>query len=152
VYNTSGFIITEPPVTRRIDWGGRSLDSGLLRAGNTNAGQGLATNQIRVWDAEGNSVYLEIQLQKPGATDWLNVSLVSIDGLAAGLVSAYPTGLTHQVVWNAAKDLGAPFTNSILLRARARDITLTGNWSDPVSPLSEMWTYPGISDHALFCQ
>jgi hypothetical protein len=99
------------------------------------SGSGLATNQVRLWDAEGNDSWLAMQFQMSGSTDWTNLTIVSIDGAAYGAVSAMPTGMTHQVVWNAAAALGAGVTNDLNLRARATDVTLTGDWSPPINYL-----------------
>lgn len=96
------------------------------------SGKGLATNQVRLWDAEGNDSWPEMQFQLSGSTNWTNLTIVSIDGLAYRAVSAMPTGAMHQVVWNAAAVLGTGVTNNLNLRARARDVTLTGNWSPAV--------------------
>lgn len=95
-------------------------------------GSGLATNLIRLWDAEGNSSWVEMRFQLSGATNWTNVTIVSVDGSAYGAASAPPTGLTHQVVWNAAERLGVGVTTNLLLQARASDLTQTGGWSAPI--------------------
>ena len=96
-------------------------------------GNGLATNQVRLWDAEGNNSWLQVQFQAPGWTNWANVTIVGIDGRAYGAVAAVPAGATHQVVWNAGRYLGAGYTNNLLLRARASDVTLIGDWSAAVT-------------------
>jgi len=99
-----------------------------------NSGHGLATNQIRIWDNEGNAALLELQFRQTNPpTAWSNATIVTIDGAAYGYAATHPTGITHTVVWNAVRDLGAGFTNYILLQARAHDVSLTGNWSPAVA-------------------
>jgi len=56
-----------------------------------------------------------------------------VDGQAVDRVAALPTGSDHVLLWNAGRDLGASFTNTVLLRARASDVTLTGDYSATVS-------------------
>ena len=105
----------------------------ILPAPNT--GGTLATVRVRVWDAEGNAALPFLQYQRAGTTYWLDATLVSADGSAyspATRVATLPTGLEHDLVWNAGHDLGAGFTNSVLLRARASDVTLTGEYSATV--------------------
>ncbi len=93
-------------------------------------GNGLATNQVTVWDDEGNASLIEMQFRLVGSTAWETImAMVGVDGTSYGAVSTHPTGTTHQVVWNAAQVFGAGYTNDLKLRARATDVTLTGNWS-----------------------
>ncbi len=107
-------------------------------------GSGLATNQIQLWDAEGNSAWLEMQFQVSGSTDWTNITIVSVDESTYGAVSAPPAGLTHQVVWNPGTQLGAGVTTNLLLQARAVDLTLTGAWSAPIEYHVDTGTPPAI--------
>ena len=97
-----------------------------------NTGGALATVRVRLWDAEGNAALPFLQYQRPGTTNWLDATLVSAGGSAyssATRVATLPTGLEHDLVWNAGRALGAGFTNTILLRAHASDVTLTGDYS-----------------------
>ncbi|MBI4326909.1 MAG: hypothetical protein HY674_16845, partial [Chloroflexi bacterium] len=98
-----------------------------------NAGGSLAHVDIRIWDAEGNASLPKLQFLSPGSTVWSNATLVNVDGLIYGSVSALPTGVTHHLKWHAANDLGAGFTNQVRLRAQAKDVTLEGPWSEEVS-------------------
>ncbi|MBI2926141.1 MAG: VCBS repeat-containing protein [Verrucomicrobia bacterium] len=91
----------------------------------------IATNQVRLWDAEGNNSAIEMQWSLDKTT-WSDLTLLSLDGKAAGPVAAPPTGTTHEVVWDAGRDLGAGFKSDIWLQARARDVTLPGGWSQAV--------------------
>jgi len=94
-------------------------------------GYGMGTNRVELRDAEGNASQIELQWSLDGQS-WSNLVLDSVDGATDQAVSAAPTGSVHQVVWNAAAALGAGFANSIQLRARGRDVSLTGNWSQTV--------------------
>ncbi|HWN96650.1 MAG TPA: C-type lectin domain-containing protein [Methylomirabilota bacterium] len=92
---------------------------------------GMATVTNRLWDAEGNAATLYLQYQLAGAADWRDATVVAVDGVAynpAFPVAALPGGVNHTVVWNALADLGCITTN-VMLRTRAKDITLLGDWS-----------------------
>ena len=52
--------------------------------------------------------------------------------MSAPALTAPPQGATHQIIWNAASNLGASFQGGVLLRARAADFANTGAWSEPV--------------------
>jgi len=99
------------------------------------SGGGLCRVAVRIWDAEGNRSLPFLQYQDFASSNWLDAALLLLDGRAYSLamaVDAMPTGTTHMLVWDAAKDLGADFTNSLLLRARSVDVSLWGKWSEPV--------------------
>ena len=98
-----------------------------------NSGGSLADVDIRIWDAEGNASLPTLQFLSPGSTVWSNATVVSVDGSIYGSVSALPTGVTHRLIWHAANDLGAGFTNAVHLRAQAKDVTLEGPWSEEVT-------------------
>ena len=93
-------------------------------------GGGIAEVEVRIWDAEGNASLPMLQYFLPSGTAWLNATLVGVGAAAYGSVPVLPTGATHRLVWNAAVDLGGSFTNQVRLRARAKDVTLPGPWSD----------------------
>jgi hypothetical protein len=89
---------------------------------------------VRLWDVAGDSSIPFLQYQFTGSTNWTNATLVLLDGAPyspSARVSALPTGANHTLVWNTMGDLGAVCTN-ILVRARAQDFILTGDWSVPV--------------------
>jgi hypothetical protein len=98
-----------------------------------NQGRDLARVDLRLWDAEGNAATPSLQYRLPNSPAWSNATIAAINGAALGPVAASPTGQTHQVSWNAGLDLGSGFTNSVRLRARAQDVTLTGEWSAEVA-------------------
>lgn len=98
-----------------------------------NAVASLAQVLLRLWDNEGNASLPMLEFQSPGGTVWSNATVLSIDGQMVGRVTALPTGSDHVLLWNAGRDLGAGFTNTVLLRARASDVTLTGDYSSTVS-------------------
>ena len=97
------------------------------------AGYGLSTNELRVLDPAGSPTHIEMQLIAPGWTEWTNASIVSIDSQAPSVVSSPLAGATHELVWNAARDLGVPFTNDENLRVRGRNASLAGDWSASVT-------------------
>ena len=89
---------------------------------------------IRLWDNEGNASTPFLQYQILGSTNWQNTTLTALDGAAYSLatrVAALPTGNNHTLRWNALADLGANMVTNILLRARAQDFMLVGDWSLP---------------------
>jgi hypothetical protein len=92
----------------------------------------LAQFPVRVWDAEGNAAWLSLQYSNASSFDWSNAVIANIDGAAYGAVAALPAGVTHQLVWNASMIFPPGTTNTVWLRARGRDVTLTGDWSPPV--------------------
>lgn len=99
-----------------------------------NSGGPLSTVSIRLWDAEGNASTPTLQYATTSASNWANATITAIDGSAPNIaVAAMPTGTTHSLTWNAAADLPPGFNTNVLLRARARDITLTGEWSPVVT-------------------
>lgn len=98
----------------------------------TNVLGSLATVTVRLWDAEGNASTPYLQYQFSGSTNWQNATLVTLDSGAYSTstrVSTSPAGVNHTVVWNAQANVGANVVTNILLRARASDMTLLGDWS-----------------------
>ena len=94
----------------------------------------LAPVTVRLWDAEGDSSTPFLQYQVNGNTNWQNATPTTLDGVpysSAVRVAALPTGANHTLVWNTLADLGSVSTN-ILVRARAQDFMLVGDWSVPV--------------------
>jgi hypothetical protein len=92
----------------------------------------LATVTVQVLDAEGNASTPFLQFQFSGATNWQDATVTTLDGApyASTLrVAALPTGVSHTLIWNALTNLGPGVTTNVYLRARARDITLLGDWS-----------------------
>lgn len=86
---------------------------------------------VRMWDAEGNPALPWLQFFDATTMSWSNATVVSIDGGSYRYVEAHPTGTVHQLTWNAAGDLGTALTNDYLLRARACDLALAGEWCAP---------------------
>lgn len=102
----------------------------VLPATNTLGAQATAT--VRLWDAEGNASTPFLQYQFAGSTNWRVATLLNLDSgaySASTRVSASPGGANHTVVWNAQIDVGANVVTNILLRARASDFALLGDWS-----------------------
>jgi YD repeat-containing protein len=97
-----------------------------------NQGRDLARVDLRLWDAEGNTATPSLQYRLANSPAWSNATIAAINGAAHGPVATSPTGLAHQVSWNAGLDLGSGFTNTVGLRARALDVTCTGDWSAEV--------------------
>jgi len=100
------------------------------------AGGGASLVKVTLWDAEGNRSLPLLQYQHPVSSNWMDATVVQLDGQPYSLmasVEAMPTGTIHQLVWNAAADLGSGFSGVVLLRAAAVDITLVGDWS-PAAP------------------
>jgi hypothetical protein len=93
-----------------------------------------AVVSIRLWDNEGNASTPFLQYQFLGSTAWQNATLTALDGAAYSLatrVAALPAGNNHALGWNALADVGVNVVTNILLRARAQDFMLTGEWSLP---------------------
>jgi WD40 repeat protein len=91
----------------------------------------MAALTVRLWDAEGNASTPFLQYQTNGTTNWQNATVTTLDGTnysPALRVSALPTGANHTLVWNTLADFGSISTN-ILVRARAMDFMLLGDWS-----------------------
>jgi YD repeat-containing protein len=98
------------------------------------SGGGLAKVQVRIWDGEGNASLPLLQYQIAGTTNWLDATVlkVGINNFSPTLrVPALPTGSTHELLWNVAGQLGAVRTN-VFLRLRAMDVSLLGDWSEPM--------------------
>lgn len=101
---------------------------------STNTLGSLALVTVRLWDAEGNASTPFLQYQLSGSTNWQSATLVTLDGGAyssSARVATLPGGVNHTVVWNALTNLGVGVTTNILLRARAQDFSLVGDWSLP---------------------
>ncbi len=96
-----------------------------------------ATVRVRVGDSEGNAAATELQVRKPGETNWMAATLCAADGLAVSgalpTLSSAATGTVHVLEWDCRADLGGRFVSNVLLRVRGKDVTLTGAWSAPVS-------------------
>lgn len=95
----------------------------------------MAQVNIKIWDAEGNQAFPELQYQVPGQPTWSNAAVTSLDGMGyafAMMVSAQPSGTVHQLAWNALTDLGQGYSNTVRVRARSRDLTMQGGWSEAV--------------------
>ncbi len=87
---------------------------------------------LRLWDAEGNASTPFVQYQLAGSSIWLDATLVSLDAAPytfSNRVVTAPGGINHTVAWNVQADLGMNISKNILLRARARDFSLFGDWS-----------------------
>ena len=100
-----------------------------------NSGNGLVQIRIRLWDAEGNASLPMLQYQRNGTTNWLDATIRTVNGINYSRslrVPASPTGSQHDLIWDAAADLATTGTNHVLLRARAMDVTLFGEWSEPM--------------------
>lgn len=99
------------------------------------SGGGLSLVKLRIWDAEANASLPVLQFSTNGSP-WTDAHVVRLNersySLAMAGVAAMPTGTTHELLWNSGADLGAGFSNSVLLRARSMDVTLWGPWSQPM--------------------
>lgn len=99
------------------------------------AGGAVARVAVRVWDSESNPVRLQLQYQATATGPWLDATLKTIDRVPAAAATALgssPGGVDHQLMWDAAANLGAAFRGTIAVRVRAADFAAAGNWSDPV--------------------
>jgi hypothetical protein len=104
----------------------------VIPSANTLGSNAVVT--IRLWDNEGNASTPFLQYQILGSTNWQNATLTALDGTPYNLatrVTALPTGINHTLGWNALADLGGNIVTNVLLRARAQDFMLVGNWSLP---------------------
>ncbi len=102
----------------------------------TNILGSLAALRVRLWDAEGNASTPYLQYQFSGATNWQNATLTALDGApysSSNRVATLPTGVNHSLTWNVMGDLGGNVVTNVLLRARAQDFSLLGDWS-PSTP------------------
>jgi hypothetical protein len=94
----------------------------------------VAVVTVRLWDAEGNASTPFLQYQLAGSANWQNATLTALDGVAynpTARVAALPGGVNHILAWNAMADLGVGVVTNVLLRARAQDFSLVGDWSLP---------------------
>lgn len=119
-----------------------------------NSGLALATNQILLWDAEGNTSGIELQFLNPTApsSTWTTATVLRTDGSVPGRMTGYPTGVTHSVVWDAASALGVRFKGLVQLRARASDVSSTGPWSEPMTFQVDVTNNPPRSGTLQFSQ
>jgi hypothetical protein len=95
-------------------------------------GRSLATNEVRIWDGEANSALVQLQFLNPASSTWADATLVLANGKGPGYVPALPTGSVCQIVWNARQALGPSFKGSVLLRVRATEAKLLGEWSSAI--------------------
>jgi hypothetical protein len=89
---------------------------------------------VRLWDNEGDASTPFLQYQILGSTNWQDASLTTLDGSAytsTARVAAVPGGSDHLLTLNALADVGTNIETNILLRARAQDFMLVGDWSQP---------------------
>lgn len=95
---------------------------------------GSASVSVRLWDAEGNASTPLLQFKLSNSTNWQDATLTSLDGGTYSIstrVAASPGGVNHTVVWNALANVGANIVTNLLLRTRASDMLLLGDWSAP---------------------
>jgi hypothetical protein len=93
-----------------------------------------AVVNVRLWDNEGNASTPFLEYQFIGATNWQNATVGTLDGspfISHVTVAAQPSGSDHVLVWNALADVGGNRLTNVLLRARAQDFMLVGDWSLP---------------------
>jgi hypothetical protein len=83
---------------------------------------------IRLWDAEGNAALPFLQYQFLGSTNWQDITNISSSGR---YLATAPTGINYTLFWNARTDIGEGVVTNVLLRARAQDFMLVGDWSVP---------------------
>ena len=97
-------------------------------------GGNMANVTVRIWDAEGNASLPLLQFS-PDTTNWFDVTnILTVGGVTYSLatrVPALPGGSSHTLVWNAGA-IFPPGVTNIFLRTRAKDITLLGDWSEPM--------------------
>lgn len=86
----------------------------------------LASLTVRLWDSEGNAATPYVQYQAAGATQWTYARLKTLWPL---ILAASPSGTSHTLVWDALSDLGPNLSTDVLLRVRAADMGLVGDWS-----------------------
>jgi hypothetical protein len=99
---------------------------------STNALGGIAVVTVRLWDDEGNSSTPFLQYQILGSTNWQDAAVYGLDGgpySSTNRVAALPGGVSHALAWNVMADLGPAVVTNVLLRARAQDFMLVGDWS-----------------------
>jgi len=122
----------------------------VLPSTNTLTSMASVTNPL--WDAEGNDSTPYLQFEVAGTTNWSDAAVVSVDGMPYSVntrVAASPAGINHTIVWNALTDLGPNVTTNVLLRVRARDITLLGEWSPGTPFLISTVTTPDTDNDGL---
>ncbi|MDE3100240.1 MAG: hypothetical protein KGJ88_12285 [Verrucomicrobiota bacterium] len=108
-----------------------------LRQGDVLAGNPLGSNAVvtvRLWDNEGDASTPFLQYQILGSGIWQNATLTVMDGSpynSATHVAALPGGSDYLLTWNALADVGPNVETNILLRVRAQDFMLVGDWSQP---------------------
>ncbi|MDZ4199187.1 MAG: hypothetical protein U1E27_07880 [Kiritimatiellia bacterium] len=99
-------------------------------------GGGVSVVNVRVWDAEANRVLPFLQYRNSDTLQWRDATILSINGEVYSesvKVAAAPTGTSHTLLWDSANDLDMDVAQTVLLRMRAKDISLWGDWSEPVS-------------------
>ena len=102
---------------------------------STNVLGGLARVPIRLWDAEGNASLPLLQFQPAGSSNWAEAAIAYVDMSPYSFstrVATLPAGSDHILWWNAAAIFPPGTITNVLLRARAMDTTLLGDWSAPV--------------------
>ena len=109
------------------------------------SGGAQSTVGIRGWDAEAHASKFTLQFQSAATNIWANARLLSANGSASNLgppgqtvtLATAPGGQGHTLVWNAAADLGATFSGTVLLRTMAAD-SEPGAWSEPMPYIVNM--------------
>jgi len=88
---------------------------------------------LRIWDGEGNLSALDLEYTLNGSS-WQPAGGLEVvgDDAISGL-PGMPGGVTHQLNWTGAPDLGPLYAGLVRFRVRASDVSLTGDWSDNVS-------------------
>ena len=104
----------------------------------TNGGN-TARVRVKTWDGEGNPVRVQLQYSFSGQSNWVDATLLSVDGMApSAVVSAPPTGADHELLWNVAGTPGLlaalpTMPTNLFLRIRPTEVAqLTGEWSPAI--------------------
>ncbi|MBM3880181.1 MAG: C-type lectin domain-containing protein, partial [Verrucomicrobia bacterium] len=95
----------------------------------------LVPVRTRLWDAEGNASTPFLQYRLPGTTNWRDAAIAFLDGApysTANKVPAPPEGSDHVLTWDGSAVYAATGATNFWFRARALDVTLLGDWSEPM--------------------
>ena len=127
-------VLWPPQTVFSLPQGGTFQTAPLTRVlPETNSLAGISIPvRIRIWDAEGNACLPLLQYRADGTSNWTDAAASHIDGLAItpGMrVAALPTGSSHTLRWNAALAFQLGTITNVWVHARAKDITLLGEWS-----------------------
>lgn len=123
IWNPDDFDLLNLPVIQETPPVGRIISQTLNNTGDVQI-------ELRLWDAEGNQVTMQLQYWDEATGTWVDMTDLTYLGermAAATLFEALPGGSTHSLYWIPPQDLTP---GDVIIRIRLEDNSQIAPWSD----------------------